>query len=106
MNRKRGLAIGFTIIGFGLGAYKSREKGISFNTISKRKILVLGAGYAGRSFIKNIDTSKFDVIIIDKAIGTESSFLKNIISRQFILFQPQPKSTSRICLPVDGYAAK
>lgn len=63
----------------------------------KQKVVVIGGGYAGRSFIKSIDTSKFDVILVDKHLQKEeNSFLFNLINFKALVFQPQPNYVDSI----------
>lgn len=63
----------------------------------KQKVVVIGGGYAGRSFIKTIDTSKFDVVLIDKDLQKEKkSFLFNLVSFKALVFQPQPNYVDSI----------
>lgn len=63
----------------------------------KQKVVVVGGGYAGRSFIKTIDTAKFDVVLVDKDLQKEEkSFLFNLISFKALVFQPQPNYVDSI----------
>lgn len=55
----------------------------------KKKIVVVGAGYAGRSFLKDINTDIYDVVFVDKKLKIETDVWFNDKINK-IVFEPQP----------------
>ena len=39
---------------------------MNLKTQNKKKLIVIGGGFAGIQLVKNLDTSLFDVLLIDK----------------------------------------
>ena len=71
--------------------YKNAQSG------PKKKIVVLGGGYAGRTFVKTIDTKKYDVVLVDRNLDTqERSFGFNLFNIRTLTFQPQPNYVDSI----------
>ena len=63
----------------------------------KKKVIVLGGGYAGRQFIKEINKSKFDVILVDKNLHkAKKSFLFDLINFDALIYHPQPNYVDSI----------
>ena len=56
-------------------------KRFSSNDTKKKKVVVIGGGYAGRSFIKSINTDKYDVVLVDKHLKAEKqSFMFKLLN--------------------------
>lgn len=59
--------------------------------------MVIGGGYAGRSFVKSIDTDKFDVVLVDRNLHKEDkSYLFDLVKFRTLNFQPQPNYVDSI----------
>mmetsp|Transcript_18987 Transcript_18987/g.38304 ORF Transcript_18987/g.38304 Transcript_18987/m.38304 type:complete len:419 (+) Transcript_18987:61-1317(+) len=66
-------------------------------TSPKKKVVVLGGGYAGRQFVKSIDKCKYDVVLIDKNLHKDKkSFFFDLIEFNALIFQPQPNYVDSI----------
>lgn len=56
----------------------------TLNDGEKKHIVVVGGGYAGRAFLKNIDLNKYDVTLVDKNLTIETIF-----GQQYLKHIPQ-----------------
>jgi NADH dehydrogenase FAD-containing subunit len=59
--------------------------------------VVLGGGYAGRSFVKSIDKDQYDVVLIDKSLHkTEKKLFFDRFRVNALTYQPQPNYVDSI----------
>eukprot|EP01032_Pedospumella_encystans_P030202 gene30202-34089_t len=66
-------------------------------SVPRKKVVVVGGGYAGRSFVKTIDTNKYDVVLVDRHLHKEDkSYLSGLIKFKTLNFQPQPNYVDSI----------
>lgn len=88
------MCLGFTIGFSSYGAaryYGKKEKVRKHFQNQKKKILVVGAGYAGRSFLKDINTDIYDVEFVDKKLKIDTDVFEWFNeSVNKIVFEPQP----------------
>jgi NADH dehydrogenase len=66
-------------------------------TVPKQKVVVIGAGYAGRQLVKGIDKTKYDVTLVDKNLHKErKQFVFGTVGFDALIYHPQPNYVDSI----------
>ncbi len=95
MNMKRKAVVGASLALAGVAIYYYPAPHVEGK---KKRVVVVGGGYGGRSFVKHIDTAKYDVVLVDKYLETRKQpWLVDVLTQQrSIKFQPQPNYVDSI----------